>query len=367
MKRIAIVGAGRIGSMAACLLANAHYAVMLVDHKKNPTVDQLLKHFSNIQFQHVDVDDQKSLLQAIKSNETELILAAVPFDVGVKVAECAKEISSHYVDFTEDVFATESVASLVENTKSAFMPQCGFAPGLIDIYAHELAGEFEDIESIRIRAGALPEHVDNPLHYAITWSIEGCINQYINPCPAILKGEKKMLNALSDLELVTIAGKKFEAFNTSGGIGGLVKEMIGRVNNINYKTLRYPGHCEKMRFLIKDLKLNEDPETLKKILLNVLPETQQDFVVIFVAATGRNAGPESPLEEKTIVRHFKPEEISGMNWSAIQIVTAAEACAAIELLFKGNYHGLIPNTQFTLEEIMNTEFGVYLRGEEGAA
>ena len=98
----------------------------------------------------------------------------------------------------------------------------------------------------------------------------GLINEYGNLCQGIENGEEVNMLPLGDLEEIKIDGLTYEAFNTSGGIGSLANSYMGRVKNINYKTIRYPGHCEKIRFLMNDLKLNYDRDTLKRILENVI-------------------------------------------------------------------------------------------------
>ncbi|HVY53798.1 MAG TPA: saccharopine dehydrogenase C-terminal domain-containing protein, partial [Gammaproteobacteria bacterium] len=212
--------------------------------------------------------------------------------------------------------------------------------------------------SIKMRVGALPINISNALQYALTWSVDGLINEYANPCPAIEQGSPTFRAPLNDLEEVTIDGLTYEAFNTSGGAGSLIKTYAGKVNHLTYKTLRYPGHCNKMKFLMQDLKLNQDRETLKHILVNALPRTYQDVVLVYVSVTGTQDG---QYLEESYVKKFYPKMIDGIHWAAIQMTTASAICAVVDIVLSNpdQYQGFIKQEQFTLESILSNRFGQY--------
>jgi hypothetical protein len=127
---------------------------------------------------------------------------------------------------------------------------------------------------------------------------------------------------------------------------------------MNYKTIRYPGHCEQMRLLMNDLKLNHDRATLKRILENAVPQTLQDVVIVYVAITGTQDG---QLREENYVNKIYPQVIAGRLWSAIQVTTAAGISAVVDLVLesKGRYSGFVPQEQFRLTEILANRFGRY--------
>jgi saccharopine dehydrogenase-like NADP-dependent oxidoreductase len=127
---------------------------------------------------------------------------------------------------------------------------------------------------------------------------------------------------------------------------------------MNYKTIRYPGHCEQMRLLMNDLKLNHDRATLKRILESAVPQTLQDVVIVYVAITGRQDG---QLREENYVNKIYPQVIAGRLWSAIQVSTAAGITAVVDLVLesKGRYHGFVPQEQFRLTDILANRFGRY--------
>ena len=278
------------------------------------------------------------------------------------VAEVARAEGLHYFDLTEDVAVTEAVRELAEGSKQAFIPQCGLAPGFISIAANELIKHFDSLKSVKLRVGALPQHPNNVLKYSLNWSTDGIINEYGNLCQSIVDREEVDVLPLEGLEKIEIDGTRYEAFNTSGGLGSLGETYGDQVTTMNYKTIRYPGHCEQMRLLMNGLKLNHDRPTLKRILENAVPQTLQDVVVIYAAVTGIQDG---ELREENYVNKVYPQVVAGRLWSAIQITTAAGICSIIDLVFsgQGGYEGFVRQEQFSLPDILENRFGqVYAHG-----
>jgi saccharopine dehydrogenase-like NADP-dependent oxidoreductase len=240
----------------------------------------------------------------------------------------------------------------------AFVPQCGLAPGFISIAAHELITHFEKLRSVKLRVGALPQHPNNVLKYSLTWSTEGLINEYGNPCQAIQDGRLLDVAPLEGLEEIEIDGTPYEAFNTSGGLGSLGETFGAGCESMNYKTIRYPGHCEQMRLLMNDLKLNKDRGTLKRILENAVPQTLQDVVIVYAAVSGTQDG---ELREENYVNKIYPQVIAGRLWSAIQVTTAAGITAVLDLVLTGGgrYKGFVAQESFSLPDILENRFGRY--------
>jgi saccharopine dehydrogenase-like NADP-dependent oxidoreductase len=211
---------------------------------------------------------------------------------------------------------------------------------------------------VKLRVGALPQHPNNVLKYSLTWSTEGLINEYGNPCQAIHDGKLVDTAPLEGLEEIEIDGTLYEAFNTSGGLGSLGETYGPRVDSMNYKTIRYPGHCAQMRLLMNDLKLNHDRATLKHVLENAVPQTLQDVVIVYAAVSGLQDG---QLREENYVNKIYPQLIAGRLWSAIQVTTAAGITAVVDLVFNSpdRYHGFVAQENFRLPEILANRFGRY--------
>ena len=199
------------------------------------------------------------------------------------------------------------------------------------------------------------------LKYNLTWSTEGLINEYCNPCEVILDGERRAVQPLENLEHLNIDGVEYEAFNTSGGLGSLADSLVGKVRNVNYKSLRYPGHNYLMKFLLHDLGMLDQREALTRILDQVLPTTFRDNVVIFCSAIGQFRG---RLTENTFARTIHHQEIDGENWSAIQITTAAGVCGVLELLLDGKLsrNGFVRLEEVPYEPFIQNRFGRYYQG-----
>jgi len=365
VKRILVLGAGEIGLMISYFLAKSgKYQVMLGDVKPLAYEhEQFLATVGHLSFSTLDVSRHKEMHEFLSTHDVDAVVSCLPYFMNVKVAELAKEHQLHYFDLTEDVATVKAIEALAIGGRKAFVPQCGLAPGLIDVVAVSLAERFSEIDSIKLRVGALPENINNALQYALTWSIDGLINEYGNPCLSIKNGECTSVQPLEDLEEVKLDGVTYEAFNTSGGVANLVSAYAGKVRSLNYKTLRYPGHCEKMRFLMRGLKLNQDRDTLKRILQNALPKTRQDVVLVYASVTGKQ---HDELIEEHYYQKYYPQKLDGVVWSSIQVTTASQLCCVLDLVLSDEqqYHGLVYQEQFALDDVLQNEFGIYLRDEK---
>lgn len=360
MHHVLIAGAGKIGSLIANLLANAgHYRVFLTDiHSETPLVKKILANTSNVTFYRLDAESPAIVADFLREHHIETVVSSLPFFCNVVLAETAYAEKVNYFDLTEDIHTTEKIRTLAKKSSKAFVPQCGLAPGFISIVANDLMRQFSKLETVKMRVGALPINISNALQYSLTWSTDGLINEYGNLCAAIENGQAVTLLPLDDLEEIKIDGLTYEAFNTSGGIGSLADTWKGKVHSMSYKTIRYPGHCTKMRFLMNDLKLNEDRATLKRILETALPKTGQDVVLVYVSVVGQQ---EDILIEKNYVRKFYPRQINDIGWSAIQLTTASSLCAVLDLVIKNpdKYNGFVAQENFSLQQIQKNYFGEY--------
>ena len=351
MKDVLLVGGGRIGAMITELLAGSgDYRVTVADHSAAALA--AVAERDAVETLQLDVTDKAALLRALEGRFA--VLSAVPYALTKFVARGAAEAAVHYFDLTEDVATTAQVRELAAGSQRVMMPQCGLAPGFISIVAHDLAKRFDALDEVRMRVGALTEHPTNRLKYELTWSVEGLVHEYLAECDAIVDGEARKVRPLEGYETFTLDGIDYEAFNTSGGVGTLGDTLAGRVRHLNYKTIRYPGHCEIMKRLIGGLRLDE--ATLTEILGYALPRTSQDLVVIFVSATGTKGG--EPGRE-TFVRKVRSRAEAGTHRSAIQITTASAICAVLDLVSNGALpqRGFLRQEDVALEDFLANRFG----------
>jgi saccharopine dehydrogenase-like NADP-dependent oxidoreductase len=361
MQKVLVLGAGKIGTLISFLLANSNdYFVYLADlHLDNrPDIERMLSKTTNIETVKLDAQNKNDISAFLKKNPVQAIVPCLPYYYNIEIAKIAKEFNISYFDLTEDTHTASTIFDLAQNMKAAFVPQCGLAPGFISIVANDLMKHFPSLNTVKMRVGALPVNISNGLQYSLTWSTDGLINEYGNACQAIENGEEVRALPLDDLEEIKIDGLTYEAFNTSGGIGSLAKSYMSKVKHMSYKTIRYPGHCAKMRFLMNDLNLNNDRDTLKRILENSIPKTYQDVVLVYVSVTGTK---DNLFTEENYVKKFYPKNINGLNWSAIQLTTASGLCSTLDLVLNqpGKYQGHIRQEQFTLEDLTTNRFGQY--------
>ena len=351
IRNILVAGAGKIGSaLARMLTASGDYLVRVVDMdegflKTCPVADDC----------HVcDLSDADALKKAMQGCEA--VISAAPFFLSRDIAKAAIECGLHYFDLTEDVQTTAALQAMAKDADTAVMPQCGLAPGFVCVTANHLANRFEKADVVKMRVGALPQFPSNRLKYNLTWSTDGLINEYCNLCETIHEGRVREVLPLDGLEEFSFDGIDYEAFNTSGGVGTLCETLRDKVNRVNYKTVRYPGHCEIAKLLVRDLRLSERRDLLKDVFENAIPVTLQDVVLIFVTASGWKGG---RLMQETFARKIYSQDIDGVTWSAIQRTTSAGVCTMVDLLNEGKLpsKGFVRQEDAKLEEVLSNRFG----------
>jgi len=351
--KVALLGAGHIGqSIAQSLTASGDYRVTLIDRSEQALARAGAHAARTLR---IDGADPASLLDAIAGHDA--VINALPYHLATLVATQARAAGCHYFDLTEDVGATRTIQQLARGAGTAFMPQCGLAPGFIGIVAQHLARGFDTLHEVKMRVGALPAFPTNALKYNLTWSVDGLINEYCHPCEAIRGGERIEVLPLEGLEHFSLDGVEYEAFNTSGGLGTLCETLEGRVQSLDYKSVRYPGHCAAMKLLLHDLGLASDQDTLKEILRRSIPGTMQDVVLVFVTASGLREG---VLMQEVFARKIYADRSASAPQSAIQITTAAGVCAALDLFRAGRLPraGFIRQESIALPEFLANRFGV---------
>ena len=351
MERVLVLGAGKIGVTVAELLADCgDYEVVLADHRPDALLGRAP---AGIGRQMVDAKDPAALAAALAG--IEVVVSALPFFLDVAVAEAALAAGAHYFDLTEDIHTARRIRALAEGAGTVLVPQCGLAPGFIAIVANALAGTFDQVYDVRLRVGALPQFPDNALKYNLTWSTDGLINEYCNTCEAIHEGRPLEVLPLEGLEEFSLDGMDYEAFHTSGGVGTLCETLAGRVRNLTYKTIRYPGHRQLVQMLARDLRLCERREVFRDVIEQAVPVTRQDVVLVFVTVTGRRAG---LLTQETWARKVYGDAQPGGH-SAIQKTTAAGVCAMIDLHRTGKLPatGFVRQEQAGLADVLGNRFG----------
>ncbi|WP_439406516.1 saccharopine dehydrogenase C-terminal domain-containing protein [Bradyrhizobium sp. DASA03076] len=353
MKDILVIGAGRIGgAIASMLVDTGDYKVTVADCSREQ-LDKVDRHPA-LSIALLDIADNASLAAAL--TEKFAVLSAAPFHVTGQIAEAALEADAHYLDLTEDVATSEKIEDLAHNADRAFIPQCGLAPGFVSIVANDMVSRFDTLDSVRMRVGALPRYPSNALNYNLLWSTDGLINEYVQPCDAIVDGRLVQVPAMEEREELSFDGVTYEAFNTSGGLGTLARTLEGKVRTMNYRTIRYPGHQAIMKALLNDLNLKDRRDVLKDLFENALPATTQDVVIIFVTVCGWRDG---RYVQETYANKIYPGIVAGRTSTAIQMATATGITTIFDLLAQDRLpaKGFVRQEEIGLADFLGNRFG----------
>ena len=351
MNNIAVFGLGKVGTLVALLLSKKFTVSGFDIH--SPHYDMELP-FTYKQIDISDVDNVKVALEGMDA-----VVSALPYFLNKHVAEIACRQGIHYFDLTEDVQTMRHIESLSKNAISVLAPQCGLAPGFIGILGGDLANQFDELRDIELRVGALPRYPNGQLAYSFTWSPTGVINEYLNDAEAIHNGVRKYVPSLEGFEYMNIEGQEYEAFTTSGGLGTMCSTFEGKVDTLNYKTIRYPGHGKLMRFLMYELVMKNDLQQLEKILTTAKPPVKEDLVHVYAVVEGKIDG---KMKRKEFFQTYFPIEIHGQTWRAISWTTAAAIAAVVEMVASSTLpqKGFIKQEMISLANFYATENGSLL-------
>jgi len=335
--KIVILGLGGIGTLVASMLRDLGANVLGVDVRSD------LSPPDGIRFTAADLADHAQLRTLLAGHDA--VISCLPYQRTLAAAEAARDVGLHYFDPTEDVATRKAIQKLATDAQHVMIPQNGLAPGFIGILGASIAKRFDadGLRHIRLRVGALPQHPIGQLGYAGNWSLHGLVHEYIAECEAIVDGKVRMIPALRNAEILRIFGAEYEAFSTSGGLGTLPDTYAGRIESLNYKSIRYPGHLDCMRLLLEELRFRNDPDALVERLADALPPDEQDRVLVHASVQGLIDG---QLQTQEIVADYWPIELAGRMHTAITWTTSASIVAIVEMVATG----LLPQRGFVRQE-----------------
>ncbi|MCI4664054.1 MAG: saccharopine dehydrogenase NADP-binding domain-containing protein [Neomegalonema sp.] len=351
MEKIAVLGLGKVGALAALLLDEAGHHVIGVDsHPPQETLP----------FSVELADMQNADALADIAGRVNAILSCLPYQLNLPVAKAAHTAGAHYFDLTEDVPTTKAIQKLSETSAGLMAPQCGLAPGFVGIVGAAQIARFAHCRACRMRVGALPQNPTGLMGYAFNWSPEGVVNEYLNDCEVIEGGERKWVSPMEWHETLYIDGVQLEAFTTSGGLGAMCDAYLGKVDNMDYKSLRYPGHMKLMNFFFHELLMRDQRQVAGEILVNAKPPVKDDVVFIHVSSEGWIDG---RLTREEFVRAYRPRELAGAQRTAIAWTTSASVAAIIEMAANGALprQGFLRQEEVPLEAFLNTRSGALYR------
>lgn len=285
-----------------------------------------------------DGEDMRRALDA-----ADLLLDCLPGREAPRMARLARNHGLHYANLTEYVAETDRVREIARGAETGFVLQTGLAPGFVDVLGHGLLRRFlshygvERAERLALRTGALTEHAAPPHFYGFTWSPIGVATEYLMPCRALRDGRVVDLPALTEIEPLMLDGVDYEEGLTSGGVADLPRALAERVRDLDYKTLRYPGHYGWVRGLLEEIGEAPDlPMALERRMRDAIPLVDNDVVVVYASVQGRDR--EGQLRSAEAFRRVRPLEIGGRRLRGIQATTAAGLAETARLLLGGHLH-----------------------------
>ncbi|WP_176084818.1 saccharopine dehydrogenase C-terminal domain-containing protein [Martelella sp. HB161492] len=314
--KVAIFGAGNIGSALAANLSHGQDVDVTMIEPSEDALDS----FSALGLEAETVRPKRSGDIPAAARTADLIVAATPGWAVSGIAEIAVGAKTHFLDFAPLRAEVKNVLGPLAQ-KRVVLNGCGIAPGLVENIACNLIAECRRVSELTIRVGSLPRFPVNRLGYGQIWDIDALIDEYTKPCEAIRDGNTVMISPLEELEQLRFNGTDYECFTTSRGLSDLSPYRAAGIDRLTFKTLRYPGHLDHMRFLLDDLGLREKRDMLRSLLMNGLPIVKDDELVLFLTAW-QKAGARRIEQSQTY--RFRPGPDHPFN----AMISAASAYAA---------------------------------------
>lgn len=372
--KIFIAGSGGIGQAAGLILAESDHlaAEIYLGDISQQAIDTAIE-FVSEGCGHL-IKAQGVLMPMSGSNEEldnilascDVILDCLPGSQAPRMARLAIQHNCHYANLTEYVAETNEIMEIAKDAKTGFILQTGLAPGFINVLANQLFQDFQEthkvdkVDHITMKVGALSEHAQAPHYYAFTWSPIGVATEYLKDAVVVRDYKTISIPALSNNEQIIIDGVIYKDNYTSGGAADLPQAFEGRVKDLDYKTLRYPGHYNWVAETVAKIPDGEDKiKTLERIMLDEIPSVEDDVVIVYSSVKGKDSKGVLRMIEKSYT--VRPSKVGNKTLRAIQSTTAGPLCEAAFMLLQGDLKGVILQSQIPSKEFLNGPFvkGIY--------
>ena len=297
-----------------------------------------------ISARQIDASKYEDAVELMRGHDS--VISCVNYWYNEWLSRAAIETKANFCDLGGNNYVVDAQLALDADAKAAginIIPDCGLAPGMVSILAMHGAAKFDEIEEIHIRVGGLPQEPQPPLNYQLVFSVEGLINEYVEVARVVRNGEITEVESMTEVESLSFEGfPPLEAFQTSGGTSTLPDTFLGNIRELDYKTIRYAGHCDKFKTMI-DLGLCSSDEitvgsrkviprsVFGELLQQHLPADGPDYVLVRLDFVGKKDGATSSLRYDIV---DKQDESTGL--SAMMRTTAFPASIIAQMMARGD-------------------------------
>ena len=325
--KVIVLGAGMMGrAIAYDLCKHSNFDSIAIADKDKKTISSAEKFLKDIDFLKLDVEKTNDVKKQFK--EYDVAISAVPYKFNYALAKTAVDTKTHFLDLGGNNDVVEKERSLHKEAKTnnvTIIPDCGLAPGLVSVITRDIVDQMDSVEYVKLRVGGLPQNPVPPLNYQIVFSPYGLINEYVEDAMILDRG--KIINKKSMTEVETIDFPKpfgkMEAFLTSGGCSTLPYTYKNTIKYLDYKTIRYPGHCEKFKTMLdigfaEEKKVNVGDQKVAPrdlfvtLLTGYLPTSGKDVVLLRALGGGKKDGKKIHLDYMMIDYFDNKNNITAM-------------------------------------------------------
>ena len=331
--KMLVLGAGYQGSACAYdLLQNPEVTEVRLADLHTEHLSEFLAPYSGNRLIFTPLDVRNTEAVRALMRECDAVMSAIPYYFNYELAEQAVAAGVHFADLggnTEIVFKQKTLDLEAKKKGITVIPDCGLAPGMVNILAEHAINQLDKVETVRIFVGGLPQRPEPPLNYQIVYSLEGVLDYYTTLSWVLRDGKRTQVKALSEIEPVRFDGTigELEGFHTAGGLSTMAFRYEGKIPTMEYKTLRYPGHARIME-AIRELGLLElNPVDVKGV--KVVPRdlvvaaigprltkpNGRDLVALRVFAEGTRGGKRTKVGWEMVDFYDEKHDISAMERS----------------------------------------------------
>ena len=326
MTKVVVLGAGLMGRALAwdlCRQENIDAVVVADVSAARIKETKKIVNSKKASYEGLDIENTAGLKKLLKG--ASLVFGAVSYQFNAKLTAACIAEGAHFVDLGGNDAIVDKQFEMHAKAKAkdvAVFPDCGLAPGLAGILGMHVYRQFDTCTNLHLRVGGLPQHPKPPLDYMLVFSVHGLINEYKEPVRVIRKGKLETVPGMSGLEAIEFPKPygKLEAFYTSGGVSTLVKTLGSKVKDLDYKTIRYPGHQEKIQLLMdlgmfdeKKTKLGVTPrDVTEAVLAEKLTLPDQDLILRRVWGEGTCGRKKAKISFRCIDLYDEKNDLTAM-------------------------------------------------------